>query len=209
MRALRCVQVTDLRAVGEEMLLARLDEAASLPAASRARLAVQLRDPQLCGRALARLGVLLRERTRAIGAALIVNDRIDLAVALGADGIHLGRRSIPVAEARALLGEGAWVSRSAHDLDEVAAAAREGASAVLLSPVLASPGKGSPLGLEALGAARRQLDASPTRPLLVALGGIDLASARAALDAGADAVAGIRAHLARADVLDYQAAHGR
>ena len=209
MRALRAVQITDLSAVGEEMLLARLDEAAALPAHLRARLAVQLRDPQLPGRALIRLGEVLRARTRAIGAALIVNDRLDVAVALGADGVHLGRRSLPVAEARRWLGAGAWVSRSAHGLDEVAAAAREGASAVLLSPVLASPGKGSPLGLAALGAARRLLDASPAPPLLVALGGIDASSARAALDAGADAVAAIRAHLARAEVLDYQAPHGR
>jgi thiamine-phosphate pyrophosphorylase len=208
-RAPRCVQITDLARVTEAELMARLDDVASLPAALRARVAVQLRDPQLPAVALATFGAALRARTRALGAALIVNDRLDLALALGADGVHLGRRSVSVAEARSLLGQEAWISCSAHDMREVRAAAAAGASAVLLSPVLASPGKGSPLGLGALAEARRLLDGASPPPLLVALGGIDRQSARAALDAGADAVAAIRAHLARAEILDYQAAHGR
>ncbi|MEJ7731768.1 MAG: thiamine phosphate synthase [Polyangiaceae bacterium] len=209
MRPPRFVQTTDRDGVSVAELMARLDDLASLPAALRARVAVQLRDPQLPIRALLALGASLRARTRALGASLLVNDRLDLALALGADGVHLGRRSVSVAEARSLLGREAWISCSAHDVREVRAAAAAGASAVLLSPVLASPGKGSPLGLETLAEARRLLDRARTPPLLVALGGIDAASARAARDARADAVAAHRAPRARADILDYQAAHGR
>jgi thiamine-phosphate pyrophosphorylase len=208
-RAPRSIQVTDLDRVSEPALLQRLDAIASLPAALRARVAVQLRDPQLSGAALVAFGASLRARTRALGISLLVNDRLDVALALGADGIHLGRRSVSVAEARGLLGREVWISQSAHDLQELRAAAAAGASAVLLSPVLASPGKGKPLGLGALAEARRLLDATPAPPLLVALGGIDEGNALAALDAGADAVAAIRAHLARAEILDYHAAHGR
>jgi len=189
----RVLYVSDTRVVPAEALLARLDQAAALPESLRARLAVQLRDPELSSRALLALGARLRDRTRALGARLVVNDRIDLALALGADGVHLGRRSVSVDDARALLGDAAWISVACHDLSDVEAARRAGASAVTLSPIFASPGKGAPLGLAALGEARRALAGSQVG--LVALGGIDAATAEACLAAGADGVALIRADL--------------
>jgi thiamine-phosphate pyrophosphorylase len=188
----RIVQITDSTALPEAALFARIASASRLPI-ERRRFAVQLRDPGLSGRALADLGVRLRAVTRACGVALIVNDRLDLARALGADGAHLGRRSLTVADARALLGPAAWISVACHDVDDVIRAATAGADAVTLSPIFASPGKGRPLGLPALQAARAALGALPTA--LHALGGVDLATAPACFAAGADGVASIRADL--------------
>ncbi|UQA58209.1 thiamine phosphate synthase [Polyangium aurulentum] len=193
MQTPRVLYVSDTRVVPAEALLARIDRAAGLPEDLRARLAVQLRDPELSSRALFALGARLRDRTGALGVRLVVNDRIDLALALGADGVHLGRRSVSVDDARALLGDAAWISVACHDLADVAAARRAGASAVTLSPIFASPGKGAPLGLSALGEAKRALSGSGVG--LVALGGIDAGTAGECLAAGADGVAVIRADL--------------
>jgi thiamine-phosphate pyrophosphorylase len=189
----RLLYVSDTRVVPADALVARLERAATLPEGLRARLGVQLRDPELSSRALLALGARLRAVTGAMGASLVVNDRIDLALALGADGVHLGRRSLGVDDARALLGSAAWISVACHDLADVEAAARAGASAVTLSPIFASPGKGTPLGSSALSRARRAL--AGTRTDLIALGGIDAAGALACFGAGADGVAVIRADL--------------
>src|SRR5580692_12541103 len=123
------VQITDAAVLPEPALFARLAALAALPAAVRARFAVQLRDPGLSGRALHDLGARLREATRALGAALVVNDRLDLALALGAEGVHLGRRSVAVADARALLPSGTWISVACHGVGEVVQAALDGADA--------------------------------------------------------------------------------
>jgi thiamine-phosphate pyrophosphorylase len=191
----RVLQITASAVVPEPILFARIAALAALPAGARARFAVQLRDPELPPRALLALGARLREATRAVGAALVVNDRVDLALALGADGVHLGRRSMAIADARTLLPAGAWVSVACHGVEDVARAAAEGADAALLSPVFDSPGKGSPLGLAALRAAREALQGLGRAPLLAALGGVDASNAGACFAAGADAVAGIRADL--------------
>jgi thiamine-phosphate pyrophosphorylase len=202
MRSPRVLQITDLDRLAEDVLAERLAAAAALGAEACARFALELRDPQLDGRTLHSLAERLRERTARHGVALVVNDRLDLAIAVGADGVHLGRCSVSVATARRALGAGAWISRSAHDEAEVLAAARAGADAVLLSPIFASPGKGPPLGLGAIGQARAALDAVGTGefpggrpPALLALGGIDAEAGRRCLAAGADGVAAIRADL--------------
>jgi thiamine-phosphate pyrophosphorylase len=191
----RVVFVTATDVVPEAALFARLRAAEGLPAVARGRLAVQLRDPELSGGELFRLGRRLREETARLGASLVVNDRLDLALALGADGVHLGRRSVRPQEARALLGAEGWISVSCHAAGEVVDAA-EGADAVLLSPIFASPGKGTPLGPGALAEARRALDAAGLgATALLALGGIDAEGAAACFRAGAEGVALIRADL--------------
>lgn len=188
-------QITDLATLPETALFERLRAAGQHAPAARANLSVQLRDPGLAVRELARLGAELRARTRDVGAALVVNDRVDLALLLEADGVHLGRRSVSVADARVLLGERAWLSTSAHSVDDVLAAARAGATATLLSPIFASPGKGAPLGVGALAEARAALAARGLTVQLFALGGVTLQNAAACLEAGADGVAAIRADL--------------
>ena len=190
----RVLQITDAGALPERALFDRIAALAALPPALRACFAVQLRDPGLSTRALLALGGRLREATRALGAGFVVNDRLDLALALGADGVHLGRRSVPVRDARALLPPGAWISVACHAPAEVARAAAEGADAALLSPIFASPGKGPPLGIEALREARAALGERSAVQLL-ALGGVTAENAGACLAAGADGVAAIRADL--------------
>ena len=195
MESPRVVQITCAAALPEATLFARLASASRLAPERRRRFAVQLRDPGLAGRALADLGARLRAATRAAGASLIINDRLDLALALAADGVHLGRRSVQVADARALLGADAWISVACHSVDDVIRAATEGADAVTLSPIFASPGKATPVGVAALRAAREALGARPIA--LYALGGVDLATAPSCFAAGADGVASIRADLSR------------
>ena len=161
-----------------------------------AAIAVQLREPGLPAGALLELGRALLEALAGVGGRLIVNDRLDVALALGVRAAHLGGRSVSVAEARRLLGPGAWVSVACHSIDDVVHAADEGASAALLSPIFPSPGKGAPLGLGALTRARAALEARGLARLeLIALGGVDAASAAACLHAGAAAVASIRGDL--------------
>jgi thiamine-phosphate pyrophosphorylase len=89
--------------------------------------AVQLRERDLETRALLELAVALRQATRAAGAALLINDRIDVALACDADGVHLPGQSFTVADARALLGPRRLIGVSTHHPDEVASAAAAGA----------------------------------------------------------------------------------
>lgn len=147
---------------------------------------VQVREKDLDGLPLL---ALVREAL-ATGARVVVNDRVDIALAAGAHGVHLPERGLALADARALLPPTALLGASRHDLAGVAEAVAAGANLVQLGPIWPSPGKGEPLGLDALRAAR---DAIAGRAQLVAVGGIDSdARARAARAAGADAIAAIR-----------------
>src|SRR5205823_5119455 len=135
-----------------------------------------------------------RARTRALGARLVVNDRLDLALALGADGVHLGRLSVTIPDARALLRAQrarAWISVACHTVDEVARAARDGADAALLSPIFASPGGGARARL----GARRGAGAGWGGAGHGAAGGVSAENARDCFAAGAEGLAGIRADL--------------
>jgi thiamine-phosphate pyrophosphorylase len=190
----RVLQITAASILPEEILLARITAAGALPAEARRRFAVQLRDPEIDTRSLLRLGRILRDATAAIGASLVVNDRLDLARALRADGVHLGHRSVDVADARDFLPGATWIAVACHSIEEVRRAAGAGADAAVLSPIFATPGKGPPIGLDAIREAR---EAAPAIHL-IALGGIDAANARACLDAGAGGVASIRADLVAA-----------
>lgn len=123
---------------------------------------------------------------RPLGARVVVHDRVDIALAADADGVHLAERSIALTDARALLGA-RYVARSCHDQAGVAAA--RDADAITLGPLFSSPGKGAPLG-----AARFAELAAGARAPVLALGGVDATSARDAL-ALAHGVAVIRAWL--------------
>ena len=147
---------------------------------------VQVREKDLDGGPL----LALVRAALATGARVVVNDRVDIALAAGAHGVHLPERGLAIADARALLPDGALVGVSRHDLAGVREAADAGADLIQLGPIWASPGKGEPIGLPALAQAR---DAIAGRAKLVAVGGIaSRARADAALAAGADAVAAIR-----------------
>jgi thiamine-phosphate pyrophosphorylase len=156
--------------------------------------AVQLREKDLPGRPLLALAERLRTVTARTGALLLVNDRVDVAVAAGADGVHLGGGSVPVDVARTLLPAGALVGVSTHTAAE---AARTSADFAVFGPVYATPSKatyGPPQGEERFRAAA----ATASVPVL-AIGGVTAARIPALRAAGAAGVAVIRAILAAED----------
>jgi thiamine-phosphate pyrophosphorylase len=151
--------------------------------------AVQLRDKLRPGGAVLRLAKTLRSICSERGAPLYVNDRLDVALAVGADGVHLGSRSVCTRDARRLMGAGAFISVAAHRADEVELAEAGGATAALLSPIFDSPGKGPASGPGLVSSARAKV-----RDLrLYALGGVDATSAPACMRGGAHGVAVVRA----------------
>jgi acyl carrier protein len=168
-------------------------------ALGEARLAVQLRDKASSDAELAVAARALRDVTREAGALLVINGHEELAHAVGADGVHLPSSDAPlalrVAAVRARLGEHAFVSTAAHTDAEVLAASRAGATAALVSPIFATPGKGPARGVAAIASARSLVDAARRAPslLVFALGGVTPENAVACGRAGADGVAVIRA----------------
>ncbi|MEZ4223809.1 MAG: thiamine phosphate synthase [Polyangiaceae bacterium] len=183
MGAPRLIAITDIAQHGPELTFAR---ALRLCEAGRAgTVLLQLRDRGLPLRDRLAHGLALREIASRFGQGLAVNDRLDVALLVRADAVHLGEASVEIADARRMV-PGREVYRAVHD---VGAALGSDADAVVLSPVLA-PRKGAePLGLAALqeyAAARR---ARAKGPRLYALGGVDAAGAAACLAAGADGVA--------------------
>jgi thiamine-phosphate pyrophosphorylase len=160
--------------------------------------AVQLREKDLSGRALRALAQELLQICHAGGARLLINDRIDVALAVGADGVHLPADSFPVADARRLLGPDSLIGVSTHSLEEVLEAEREGADFAVFGPVFETPSKatqGPPQGLDRLG----HVTASTSLPVF-AIGGITAARVPAVRHAGAHGIAAIGAFLAAEDV---------
>ncbi len=158
--------------------------------------AIHLREKDLGGRELLRAARALAAVCRARGQLLIVNDRVDVALATGADGVHLPSDGIPPADARRILPSGALVGVSCHSVEDVVRARDGGASYAFLSPIFDTPSKrayGAPIGTEALRAA-----AHLGLPL-VALGGVTAERAPELFAAGARGVAAIRAWLSAPD----------
>jgi thiamine-phosphate pyrophosphorylase len=184
-RSLRLLLVTD--GSGD----ARRIERVAAEAFAGGLRAVQVREPGMSGRALDALVRALRKVVPSGEGTLLVNDRLDVALTAGADGVHLGIRSFGGSEARRLLGPGRIVGVSTHSADEAASAVREGADFVVFGPVFETPSKAgrlAPRGIEGLRTAVR-VSAVP----VLAIGGIGEAQARACAEAGAAGVACIRA----------------
>jgi len=112
---------------------------------------VQLREKGLADRRLYELAVAFRRRTEAGGALLIIDDRLDIALAAGADGVHLGQEDLPVAAARRIAPD-LIIGASSHSLEEALAAQEAGAGYVNIGPIFPTATKpaASPLGLEAI-----------------------------------------------------------
>jgi thiamine-phosphate pyrophosphorylase len=158
---------------------------------------VQLRDKELPARDLYALGQRLRELTRERGAALIVNDRVDLALALDADGVHLGQDDLPPAVARALLGPERVIGVSVGSPAELELVRREGADYLGTGPFSLTGSKrdaGSAIGAAGLARVRALTDLP-----IVAIGGLSAATAGEAIRAGASGVAVISAVVSAAD----------
>ena len=131
---------------------------------------------------------------RARGVKLIINERADIALALGADGVHLGQDDVPPEAARTLLGGGAVVGFSTHGVEQAIAAARLPVDYIAVGPIFKTASKENPdpvVGLEGLRRVREAVGSIP----LVAIGGVTRENSPSVLDAGADSVAVISALL--------------
>lgn len=152
---------------------------------------IQLRWKGVSTRRLLDEAYKVAEVCRKLGAVFIVNDRADVALLCGADGVHVGEEDLTVAEARAILGERAVVGRSVDTPEGAEEAEREGASYVSIGPIFPTstkPDAGRPLGLRAVAEAKRRV-----RIPLVAIGGINAENVAQVVRAGADAVAVVSA----------------
>jgi len=132
------------------------------------------------------------------GVRLIINDRLDIALAVGAAGVHLGQDDVPADAARALMGAAAVVGYSTHCVEQAIAAAKLPIDYLAIGPIFATTTKSDTapvLGLEGLRAVRQAIGEFP----LVAIGGITTANARSVIEAGADSVAVISALLSQPD----------
>ncbi len=194
----RLMVITDASVAWGELLIERVERV--LAVARPGSVLVQLRDREAPLRERLDLGRALRRLTRCHRQGLAVNDRLDLALVLEAEALHLGERSVLPEDARRVWGE-RFVSRACHDPER---AEPRGADAVVLSPILA-PRKGAPaLGVGGLTAARGRVGSAQ----LIALGGVDGPGAAACLAAGADGVAAIGAALDGRDPRPLLAAVG-
>jgi thiamine-phosphate pyrophosphorylase len=184
--------VTDRRLVADLAAAARRALGGLPPGTA----ALHLREKDLGGRDLLALARALRAACREAGQLLLVNDRVDVALAAGADGVHLPSAGLPPAEARRLVGPGRLVGVSCHSAAEVLRARDGGADFATFGPVFETPSKrafGPPPGLPALA------EASALGLPLVGLGGVEAGNAAAVRAAGACGVAAIRAWLAAQD----------
>jgi thiamine-phosphate pyrophosphorylase len=151
---------------------------------------VQLREKDLPAREFYELALKIKQIIPP-GIPLIIDDRLDIALAAGADGLHLGQADLPVAIARQYLGPEAIIGLSAENLDQLKEASRLPVDYLAISPVFSTPTKtdtGPAWGLNGLETAR-QLTPLP----LVGIGGINEANAAAVIKAGADGVAVVSA----------------
>ena len=140
----------------------------------------------------------LRQLCRAAGVPFIVNDRIDVALAVDADGVHVGQDDMPASLARRLIGKGRILGVSAGSPEEARKAEADGADYIGASPIFATPTKTdapAPLGVEGL----RQLARVVSIPV-VAIGGINAGNARSMMTAGAAGVAVVSAIVAAQNV---------
>ncbi len=158
---------------------------------------VQLRQKEGTAREMVLLGRALRALTREMGVTFIVNDRVDVALAVDADGAHIGQDDLPADAARALLGAGRLLGVSAATPDEANAALAAGADYLGVGAVYSTGSKadaGAPIGLDGLA-----LVAGATSLPVVAIGGIGPGRAAPCIGSGAAGVAVISAIVSQPD----------
>jgi thiamine-phosphate pyrophosphorylase len=150
---------------------------------------VQYREKNKSSREMFEEALKLRSICRKI--TFLVNDRVDIALAVGADGVHLGQDDMPLTIARKILGKKMLIGFTVHNLKEALLAQKQGADYLGVSPIFPTGTKsdaGKPIGIAALKAIRKRV-----RIPIVALGGINLKNAKSVIDAGADQLCAISA----------------
>ena len=173
-------------------VLDRDDEALARALVSEARV-LQVRIKPRGGpsdaAALVRIARMARRICDDAGVALIVNDRIDVALAADADGVHLGQTDLPIAQARRISGD-LWIGVSTHDVAQVRAACAAGADYLGFGPVFATTTKERPDPVQGIAGLREAVAAAAGRPI-VAIGGITAADVGEVYRAGAQAICAI------------------
>ncbi|SFU30351.1 thiamine-phosphate pyrophosphorylase [Polaromonas sp. YR568] len=165
---------------------------------------VQLREKQLGTREFLAQALILKALLTPLGIPLVINDRIDIALACGAEGVHLGQNDLPADEARKLLPPGVFIGWSVESMDDVQQSAALPVDYLGVSPLFSTPTKTDtkdPWGLEGLAVVR-----AATPLPLVAIGGIHAGNARDVLRAGADGLAVVSAICGADDPLAAAAA---
>jgi thiamine-phosphate pyrophosphorylase len=160
--------------------------------------AIQLREKDLSTRELLDVAQWMRDLTDEYGAKLIINDRADIALSVGADGVHLGQQSMPVPAVRKIAGDKFVIGVSAHGIDEALAAEQSGADFITLGPVYETPSKmkyGIPIGVGIV----REVKSRISIPV-VAIGGIKQDRVHELKAAGIDGIAAISAILTAEDI---------
>jgi len=160
--------------------------------------AIQLRERDLSARELVTLAVGVQAVTASRRSQLLINDRIDVALALEGVGVHLRNNSLPVSVARQVLGTQRLLGISVHAVEEAVQVESQGADYIVLGPIYETPSKqmfGPPLGIHTLERACRLV-----RLPIIGIGGVTAARAREMRRAGAFGVAVITAVLGAADV---------
>ena len=189
------VALPRLHVVSDDRVLATdgwLRMAAAVLEAGRAALALHLRGPRTTGARLFELAEALLPEAGQRGSLLLMNDRVDVAMIAGAHGAHLGRRSLPLAEVRRLLGPGARIGVSLHEPDAVRAAGAEGADYAFLGTIFRTPSHpwASALGPDALALAAEAAGGLP----VLAIGGVgprEVGTTRASGAYGVAVVSGV------------------
>jgi len=161
---------------------------------------VQLREKRASPRAFYEAAREAMTLARTLGVLIVINDRVDIAIAVRADGVHLGQDDLPPERARLLLGESRIVGYSTHTLEQALAASFAPVDYIAIGPVFQTRTKERPdnvVELEVVAEIKRQV-AKP----LVAIGGITLDSAPLVIGAGADSVAVISDLLSAGDIAE-------
>lgn len=158
---------------------------------------VQYREKLLLKRESFNIALELRKITKRFNAALIVNDDIDIAMAVDADGVHLGQEDLPVQKARKILGNNKIIGLSTHSLKEAESAQDSGADYIAIGPIFKSTTKDirSPLGADIIRAVK-----SISKLPVIAIGGINEENVSDVVSAGADGAAIISAIISRPDI---------
>jgi len=160
--------------------------------------AVQLRERDLNTRELLELANKMRELTKKYHVKLFINDRVDIALSVDADGVHIGQKSIPAHAVRKIVQEKLIIGVSTHSLDEALEAERDGADFITLGPIYETISKlkyGKPIGVDTLKRVKSKL----SMPVF-GIGGIKLDKVREVKETGADGIALISAILASKDI---------
>jgi len=153
---------------------------------------IQLREKRASPREFYREALVSVAIARASGVRIIINDRVDIALAVKADGVHLGQNDLPPGSARRILGDSAIIGFSTHSVEQAAAAAELPIDYIAVGPIFATTSKQDPdavIGLDGLRAVRSVVRDKP----LVAIGGINENNISDVLEAGADSAAIISA----------------